>query len=306
MTRRYFYRAFMAALMLICSAAGQELRHVSPEEAVQHIIKRTEPRYPQLAEMARIQGAVIVRVTIDERGGVTEAKPVSGHPMLIEAAVPAVKSWRFAPFMDNGSPSPVSAEVSLMFSLAPGAERHRDYLRQEAECNKELQSRNFPAGEPVCGKALKIAAGLPRGYEADKLRAYGNAGTVAFELRKMPEALEDFKQQLDAAQQALKPGSRQMIQVRANLVHTYMASGQMPEADAGYTELEKAVEAAEAELDARSGQMTPYRYGRSKASFAHDRQVILLEHAALLRKMGRLNEANAMEQRANANAPENK
>jgi TonB family protein len=252
--------------------------------------------------MARIQGVVVVRVTIDEHGNVTEAKAISGHPLLIEEAVPAVKAWQFAPFVDNGNPVPVSSLVSVMFSLGPGADRQRHYLLQEAECNKELQSRNFAAGEQPCGKALKLAAELPKGYEAEKMRAYGNAGSVAFELKKTSEALKDFKQQLEFAQQTLKPGSRQMIQVRRNVLRAYLASDQSSEADAEYTELEKAAEAAEADLDAHRDQVSADRYQRSKESYAFMRKTLLQEHATLLRKMGKIAEAEALEQRAGSRA----
>jgi TonB family protein len=298
MIRNQFAGALLVAMALACAVAAQELKQVPAEEAALHIIRRTEPAYPPLAMMAHIQGVVILQVTIDENGRVTDTKAVSGHPLLLEPAAKAVKDWIFEPFQDNGAPVPVSSVVKLMFSLGPGAELRRDYLQQEAECTKQIFSRNFPGGEPVCKKALATAAKLPKSFESDKMRAYGNAGTVAYEMRKFDEALEDFKQQLNFAQQALQPENPQMIHVRGNLAHAYLSTGQLPQAEAQYPEMEKLLDTAEANLEARRDTMKPEAYAGVKASYIRNMKAILQEHITLLRKMGKLDEANVLEQRA--------
>jgi len=294
-----------AAATTAAQAAAQDLKQVPAEEAAQHIVSRVEPKYPLLAQTAGIQGDVILRVTIDEAGRVREANPVSGHPLLIEAAVPAVKNWRFEPFLDHGTPVPVSSQVKVMFALGPGAELRGKYLQQEVECTKHIFSKSFSAGEAVCGKALETAVKLPHGFASDKMRAYGNAGTIAYELKKFGEALEDFQQQLDFAQRALQPGNPQMIQVRGNVAHACVAADRLSEADAQYTEAEKAVDAAGANLEDRRGQLKPEAFASVKASYARSRQAILQEHAALLRKMGKTSEAEILEQRAGS-SQENK
>ena len=89
------------------------------------------------------------------------------------------------------------------------------------------------------------------------------------------------------------------------MAHACVAADRLSEADAQYTEAEKAVDAAGANLEDRRGQLKPEAFASVKASYARSRQAILQEHAALLRKMGKTSEAEILEQRAGS-SQENK
>lgn len=294
MTTKWQIRLFFIALLMVRGASSQETRLISNEEAIQHLTKRVQPKYPSLAEMAHIQGDVLLRVMIDERGRVSEAKGVSGHPMLLEAAIPAVKAWQFEPFTEQGKSMAVRALVKIAFDLGPGAELHGQYLQQEVECNVQLRNRTGSQAEAACRKALATAAKLPGHFVSAKMKAYQNAGTAAYAAKDGAEALADFQQQLIFAQQTLQPGNPLMIQVRSNLAHAYEATGKLSEADNEYKEAEKAQAAAEAELEKHQDA------DGLRASYAHNMQIILQEHARLLRKMGKVTEAEALEQKANS------
>lgn len=84
------------------------------------LIRRVEPIYPKLAMRARVQGKVILAVKVDEEGIVSDVTVVSGHPMLNEAAVTAVKQWKYSPTLLNGVPVPVLATVTVVFRLKGG------------------------------------------------------------------------------------------------------------------------------------------------------------------------------------------
>src|SRR5262249_33758488 len=114
--------ALLAAVVLVGGVAAQELKQVSIEDASRHVVKRLTPQYPKMAEVAHIQGDVIVRVTVNEEGKVTGAKAVSGHPLFIGPAIQAIGDWLFEPFVEDGKPVPVSALVKVEFKLGPGAE----------------------------------------------------------------------------------------------------------------------------------------------------------------------------------------
>jgi TonB family protein len=296
---RLFFIVFIV-LMVVRGASAQETRLISNEEAIQHLTKRVQPKYPSLAEMAHIQGDVLLRVMIDESGRVSEAKGVSGHPMLLEAAIPAVKAWQFEPFTEDGKPVAVHALVKIAFDLGPGAELHRQYLQQEVECNKQLRNGTGSQAETACKKALATAKKLPSRFILAKMKAYENAGTAAYASKDGAGALEDFQQQLTFAQQALQPENPLMIQVYSNLAHAYEAVGRLPEADTEYMETEKAQEASVAELKKRSANLESGATDGVKASYSHNMQIILQEHARLLRKMGKVTEAEALEQKANS------
>jgi len=81
------------------------------------LITRVEPKYPELAKRARIQGIVLLQVTVGETGDVTEIKVIRGHPLLNDGAVSAVRQWKYSPTLLNGEPVPVIATVTVNFIL---------------------------------------------------------------------------------------------------------------------------------------------------------------------------------------------
>jgi len=81
-------------------------------------ISAPAPRYPEAARRARIQGAVILELTIDKRGNVKTVKVLRGLPLgCTDAAVEAVKKWKFKPSTLNGKPVEVIYVLTVKFSL---------------------------------------------------------------------------------------------------------------------------------------------------------------------------------------------
>jgi protein TonB len=73
------------------------------------------PEYPTLARETHIQGTVVVEAVIDEKGNVVQARAVSGHPLLIAAALKAVLQWKYDPTSLNGQPVSVELQVQVDF-----------------------------------------------------------------------------------------------------------------------------------------------------------------------------------------------
>jgi protein TonB len=82
------------------------------------LIQRTEPTYPTLARAARVQGDVILSAVIDTNGQIQNLQLVSGHPMLVPAAIAAVKQWRYKPYLLNGQPVEVETTITVIFTLS--------------------------------------------------------------------------------------------------------------------------------------------------------------------------------------------
>ena len=80
-----------------------------------HLHPAPPPAYPQAAKSAGASGKVVVEVTIDEDGKVVEARAVSGHPMLQQAAVQAARLAKFSPAMLSGQPIRVTGTISYTF-----------------------------------------------------------------------------------------------------------------------------------------------------------------------------------------------
>jgi protein TonB len=75
------------------------------------------PAYPPLARDAHIWGTVVVDAVIDEHGNVVQARVVSGHPLLIDAALKAVMQWKYEPTTLDGQPVSLELQVQVHFNL---------------------------------------------------------------------------------------------------------------------------------------------------------------------------------------------
>ncbi len=84
------------------------------------LVHRVPPVYPELAKRARVQGKVTLTATTDEVGNVVDVQVVSGHPLLNDAAVTAVKEWKYSPTELNGEKVPIIATVTVIFNLGGG------------------------------------------------------------------------------------------------------------------------------------------------------------------------------------------
>jgi TonB family protein len=75
------------------------------------------PEYPAVAREAGIQGVVVMEVVVDTAGGVRDARVLRSIPLLDQAALDAVRQWRFEPTLLNGQPMPVIMTVTINFTL---------------------------------------------------------------------------------------------------------------------------------------------------------------------------------------------
>jgi TonB family protein len=80
-------------------------------------MKHVNPIYPVEAQDARVQGVVILELSLDQDGRVSDARVVRPVPMLDDAALDAVLQWEFEPTMLNGQPVPVIMTVTVNFTL---------------------------------------------------------------------------------------------------------------------------------------------------------------------------------------------
>jgi periplasmic protein TonB len=112
------------------SILGTGLVVPPPPPAVRHpptsrmmegnLLHRVQPDYPTLARQVRVQGQVVLRAIISREGTIENLQVLSGHPMLIPAAVNAVRQWRYRPYVLNGEPVEVETQVTVNFVLSGG------------------------------------------------------------------------------------------------------------------------------------------------------------------------------------------
>jgi TonB family protein len=80
-------------------------------------IRDVRPVYPDIAKAARVQGVVIIEAIIGPDGSVMDARVLRSIPLLDEAALDAVRQWRFVPTLLNGVPVPVIMTVTVNFTV---------------------------------------------------------------------------------------------------------------------------------------------------------------------------------------------
>ncbi len=100
--------------------------HVAPKQKMIRVggnviaaqgLYQPSPVYPPLATMARVQGTVVLQAIIGTDGTIKDLKVLSGHPLLIHAALDAVNTWRYQPTLLNTEPVEVLTEITVTFKL---------------------------------------------------------------------------------------------------------------------------------------------------------------------------------------------
>lgn len=90
--------------------------HITKIENAQ-ILYRPQPEYPSIARQMRQQGIVRLEAIISRDGLIEDLKVISGHPLLVRAALDAVRQWRYRPTMLNGQAVEVITTIEVTFTL---------------------------------------------------------------------------------------------------------------------------------------------------------------------------------------------
>ncbi len=82
-----------------------------------NLIHRVEPVYPSIARSVGIQGPVVIRAMISATGNIEQAQVISGSPLLVQAALEAIRQWKYRPYYLNNRPVEVETEITVNFVL---------------------------------------------------------------------------------------------------------------------------------------------------------------------------------------------
>jgi len=105
-----------AAPAIVAKPALQVVR-VSQGVSNGLLIKRVQPVYPTLAMQMRVEGAVELDATIGKDGSTSDIKVLKGDPMLAQAAVEAVRQWKYKPYLLDGQPVQLQTQITINFKL---------------------------------------------------------------------------------------------------------------------------------------------------------------------------------------------
>ena len=121
-------------------------------------IKTVKASYPYEAREKQLQGQVWVKILISETGDVESAEIVSGDPVFADAAVKAVKQWKFKPFLKNGQPVKVSTKLPFNFAFSENVRVEK--LPADAENAAAIAN---PPASGDAPKRVRISQGVTQG-----------------------------------------------------------------------------------------------------------------------------------------------
>lgn len=245
-----------------------------------------------MARNAHVQGTVALAIDITESGTVTRVMVISGHPILITAAIDAVKKWRYKPFLTEGRLAAVHTVILVPFYM--GSSPDTETIRTEAEsvdlfertlrlCRIQIRDQQPEPAEATCRKALNLTSGPPNDKRA-KCRALEQLGNVLFMQHKFPEALESYQQELHLAE---TDGGVDLAvaDARNNVANALWHIDRADEARKMYEKSESIYRKA---IRSESHEPTKNFYLRRLKG-------VLLNHAAMLRHLGETAAAEALE-----------
>jgi TonB family protein len=288
----------LAILLSSIAAFSDTVRKVSSEEATNHLIDRVAPKYPAIAESAHVQGTVALGIDISESGTVTDVNVLSGHPILIVAAIDAVKKWRYKPFLIEGTPAAVHTITLVPFYMGKTPDTRK--LMEEAEsadlfqqtlrlCRMQLRDRQPDLAETTCKKALALTFEPSWSGAWERYQAYEQIGHAFFMQGKFPEALENYQQWLRPIEKDHGDDDGDVAAARHHVANALWRTSRTAEARRLYEKSERGYRKAIKQAD----------------SFFRDRYATgfrqtLLDHAAMLRELGETSQAESLEKESAA------
>jgi TonB family protein len=287
--------AFVLLLPALTAAAQTEpVKTVSAAEAASHIAQRVEPVVPPLAKAVKIGGKVKLHIVISPSGEVSSATFLSGHPLLVQAAIDAVKQWKFKPFYERNSGITVATDVELDFpggmSESENAVRNK-YFRVEDECRSLVQSAKYAEAEPKCRQAVEISDNLPKEVVLERTGALSMLANAIFLQRRFSEAIPLYERALELDKGYRKPDDADLATEYANLGRAYGVTGNLPKADEFY---ETAVSTFRAAI-----KSLPSMY----ENYSRRLQRTLNEYAQLKEAEGQTEAASALRKQASEISP---
>jgi hypothetical protein len=280
---------FLLAQICVSQVTGAAMP-ISKGDARQHLIQDVEPVYPPFAQPASRPTDLALAVTIDAKGQAVSEKVLSGQSMTEQSALAPVRHWQFTPFLDNGVAVPATTRLAIGFQLpqsgpVPTADQEqaeRAWFPLSTKCMKAIQAQNPREAVEACKQTLDMslkAGDLTSSGQLARtgsLQMYGHALLLA---DKKQAALAQEYMAVDEVRKCLTDKDQEYAMpffwrgvVEANL-------GQNDPALADFTVAEATHRRAIANLPDMKAKYSPLL------------AAILKEHAALLDRMGRADEA---------------
>lgn len=196
---RCLVHAFLLLLTLAVPALAQEAapQRLRVGGAVQskRLVKRVQPVHPPLAIRARITGTVKLSAVIARDGAISKLEVISGHPLLVQPSLEAVRQWQYEPALLNGQAVEVATTIDVIFTI---------------EGASKGESEEDAPGTPEAQLRARIATHMQEGKYNDalaELRSFVDKNPSDAEMRRqlaavlsilnrMPDAITELREAL--------------------------------------------------------------------------------------------------------------
>ena len=134
---------------------------ISSGLALGMLIQKTSPTYPPIAKTAGVSGTVELQAIISKTGTIRDLHVVNGPLMLQQAAVDAVRTWRYKPYKPNNQPVEVETTIDVIFALSDGP-------RGSGANNNIFGEHEQPVAQAAPSRPLAISSGIAAGMLIQK------------------------------------------------------------------------------------------------------------------------------------------
>ncbi len=169
-------------------------------------------------------------------------KLVSGHPMLVSAAIESAKKWRFS--SDGAGPMKTILEIPFSLGISPTqvvAENkiNDEFFAEEGECRKSLHTNGQESAIGRCKKALELAEKLPEERANERRGAYQLLGHAYLGQRKFEDALGCYRKELEIGSRTLKADEAELAYAYHDVAMACHALGRASDAAENYAKAEQ-------------------------------------------------------------------
>jgi len=220
------------------------LEAVPSGEANTRLVKRLNPATPPLAQSARICGIVTLSITISATGDVSDYKLIRGHPILVPAAVNAIKGWKYKPFEANGIPIAVTTQADVAFPCESQIVALERFYPPARKCHDLVEHADYNEAESECRKALKFSDSLPKELVSERSSIRTLLATAILSQRRPAEAIPLYQEALELDKRHLDPDDVGLASDYFRLGDAYSHTGQLSKADELYGTAVSILEAA--------------------------------------------------------------
>jgi TonB family protein len=259
---------------------------LSESDARHHLLQHDDPLYPPIAKAARVQGDVVIGLVINESGQVASEKVVSGPAMLQQAALDAVKKWRFTPFQANGVSTQTATTLTIPFHIdkpgeGPTAEQDKSaqaWFPLSDKCRSAIKAQNAQDALDFCKQALDMSNKAGDFNSSDQLgrveslQMYGHALIIA---HRVQDAIEQENMAVQEAKKCLKESDQEFAMP---FFWRAIAEANLGQVDAAL---------ADFEISEETHRKAIANLPEMKEMYSKYLASILKTHAALLDQLGR-------------------